>query len=146
MATCTFAARLVIDLAVIVASPTIIDASRQRVTTATEDSARTARVCSLAAGLVEGVLGSVGTYDDTLATTGDQTALEIALRIALHLYLHNYSLIQTGETDVMYQNLLLELNLLNDRRSSAVSPQLGTLDLLTLDRLYPTTPSWNSEV
>lgn len=145
MAACTFSARLVIDLAIVIASPTIIDASRQRVTTATEDTTRTARVCDMAAAKVVSVLGDVGAYDTSDGSIGDLQALDIGLRIAMHLYLHHFSLIQTTETDTMWQNLLDELDGLAARRSAEVPPQLGQLDLTELDRLYPTTPPWSSD-
>lgn len=145
MAVCTFGARLVVDFAVIIADATIIDASRQRVTTATQDSARTARVCTVAAKKVESVLGSVGSYDDADATVGDQDALELGIRVALHLYLHAYSLIQTSETNTLWQDLMKELKELAEKRVSEVQPQFGSPDMSGLDRIYPTDQWDNSE-
>lgn len=145
MATCTFGVRIGVDLAVIIASPTLIDASRQRVTTATEDTTRTARVCVLAAKKVESVLGAVGSYDDADATIGDQDALEIGIRIALHLYLHAYSMVQTAETNALWQDLLKELRELAEKRVAEVTPVYGQPDNTELDALYPTKPLWEAE-
>lgn len=145
MASCTFGARIAVDLAIIIASPTVIDASRQRVTTATEDTTRTARVCVLAAKKVESVLGSVGLYDDADATIGDQDALEIGIRIATHLYLYQHSLIQTPATLELWRGLLSELRELADKRCAEVTPQYGQPDNTELDALYPTKPLWEAE-
>jgi len=95
MATATFAERIALDLALIVANPSMIDFSRQRDATATENTARTTRVCQLAAAKVESRLGAAGSYDDTDATIGNQIWLDFGTRLALLRYSQVYTLTLT---------------------------------------------------
>lgn len=121
MATCTFAARIALDLALVVTSPSMIDFSRQRDATATEDTARTARVCQLAAAKVESRLGSAGSYDDTDATIGDQVFLDFGSRIALLRYSQVYSLVLT-DTGTSYIGTVIEE--LEEYRETLVAEQI----------------------
>lgn len=95
MASATFAERIALDLAILVANSSMIDFSRQRDATATENTARTDRVSQLAAAKVESRLGSAGSYDDTDATIGNQIWLDFGTRIALLRYSQVYSLTLT---------------------------------------------------
>ncbi|MCZ7608501.1 MAG: hypothetical protein M5U25_21150 [Planctomycetota bacterium] len=91
MAACTFAERIALDLAVLVASASIIDLSRQRDATATENTARTTRVCQMAAAKVESRLGSAGSYDTVDGTIGEQIWLDFGVRLALLYYSQVYT-------------------------------------------------------
>lgn len=95
MATATFAERIQDDLAVLISDPTMIDLSRQRNATATEDTTKTIRVAQMAAAKVESRLGSAGSYDDTDGTVGKQIFLDFGVRIALMRYSQVYSLVLT---------------------------------------------------
>ena len=53
MAAATFPERIQDDLAILIAGATVIDLSQQRTATATEDAAKTLRVCEMAAAKIE---------------------------------------------------------------------------------------------
>jgi len=91
MASCTYAERIALDLAVLIASDSMIDLSRQRDATATENTVRTTRVCQMAAAKVESRLGSAGSYDDTDGTIGEQIWLDFGVRMALLYYSQVYT-------------------------------------------------------
>jgi hypothetical protein len=87
MATCTLAQRIGLDLAILVADKTLIDATNQRDTTAVAVlSDRAERISQLAAAKIIGRLGSIGTFDDAdgEAATSEygQEALAIAVEYA----------------------------------------------------------------
>lgn len=107
MAACTFSARIALDLAALVASATMIDLSRQRDATATENTARTTRVAQMAAAKVESRLGSSGSYDDTDGTIGDQIWLDFGVRIAMLYYSQVYTFTLT-DAGVGYVGAVLD--------------------------------------
>ena len=91
MATATFAARLNLDLTILIADQAMIDMSRQQSTTATQDATKTTRVCQMAAAKVESRLGAAGSYDDTDGLIGNQIFLDFGIRIALMYYSQIYT-------------------------------------------------------
>ncbi len=114
MAACTFAQRLVVDLGVLLASATVIDLSRQRDATATENTARTARVAQLAAAKIESRLGSAGAYDDADGTVGDQKWIDLGLRLAVLYYSQIYSLVLTEAGTGYLASVLEELEMYSE--------------------------------
>lgn len=129
MAAATFAERIALDLALLVADATIIDLSRQRDGTAGQLTTRTVRVTEMAAAKVESVLGDVGAYDDTISTQGDQAALDVGIRMALYYYSQIYTLTLTDAGVAALENLLEELDTLAKRRRQAnATPVVDTLD------------------
>lgn len=123
MATATFAERIQDDLAVLIADKTLIDLSRQRDATATQETARTLRVCQMAAAKVESKLGDVGSFDDTDGTIGDQTALDFGVRVAMMLYSQMYSLTLTEAGRDTFVSVMTEIDAEADvRRQEAGTP------------------------
>lgn len=77
----TLAAALQTNLTAVVAAATLTDLSRQRETTAGENTARTAAVCAMAAAKVQAYLGNVDDSDAQAVAWGtDLAALEYAAR------------------------------------------------------------------
>ena len=129
MAVATFAERIQDDLTVLIADQTLIDLSRQRDATATQDVPRTLRVSQMAASKVESVLGDVGSYDDTDGTIGDQQALDYGIRIALLYYSQMYTLTMTDAGQAMQGGVLEELeNLAVQRRQTQGTPVVKNRD------------------
>ena len=145
MAVCTFAARLVIDVSLVLAAETVIDLSRQRDVTATHNTAFTTRVCKMAANKVEAILGDVGSYDDSDITVGDQDALELGLRLAILFYSNTFTLMQTPDNREALRELIDEIKELAAVRVDEVRPQFGEPDTSDVDNIYPGAGSWASE-
>lgn len=135
MATATFAARIALDLAALVASATMIDLSRQRDATATENTARTTRVAQMAAAKVESRLGSAGSYDDTDGTIGDQIWLDLGVRIALLYYSQVYTFTLTEPGRAYVGMVLEELELYRQTLvQEALTSQVARVDNDTLNK------------
>ena len=129
MATVTFPVKIGLDLVLLVADKTLIDMSRQRDSTATELTTRTVRVTEIAAAVVEGKLGDVGSFDDTDQTVGDLSALDLGIRIALLRYSQFYTLTMT-EAGVAFIGLWksdLE-DIAAQRRQEAMTPIVAKVD------------------
>ena len=125
MASVTFSAKIVLDLALLVADQTIIDLSRQRDSTAGQLTTRTVRVSEHAAAAVEAKLGTVGAFDDTDQAIGDLAALDIGTRLALLRYSQVYPLTFTDAGTAMISEIKTELeDLAASRRQEQGTPVL----------------------
>jgi len=135
MATATFAARIALDLAVLLANQAMIDLSRQQDATATENTARTTRVSQMAAAKVESRLGSAGSYDDTDGTIGDQIWLDLGVRIALLYYSQVYTFTLTEPGRDYVGTVLDELELYRQTLvQEALVSQVAKVDNDTLNK------------
>lgn len=144
MAACTFAQRVAVDLGVLLASATVIDLSRQRDTTTTENTARTTRVAQLSAAKIESRLGSAGSYDDTDGTIGDQKWLDLGIRLAMFYYSQVYSLVLTDAGTRYLSSVLEELELFSDvLRQEATLGVVAKVDNDGRDARYPHS-TWGS--
>jgi len=129
MAAITFAERIQDDLALLVADQSLIDLSRQRDATATEDTSRTLRVCQMAAAKLEGILGDAGSYDDTDVTIGDLQMLDLGVRLALRYYASVYSLTLTAEKQGLVEGIMAEAEALaKSRRQANSTPVVSVAD------------------
>lgn len=92
MATQTYQARLIADLALLVSAKKLAnwsnldDIKDESGDPRAENTARTAAVVRQAAAYVEGRLGAAGNYDDGDATVGNQRMVDFGVRYALLLY------------------------------------------------------------
>lgn len=129
MAVATFPERIQDDLTLLVADKTLIDLSNQRDSDTNEDSARTLRVCQMAAANIERKLGDVGLYDDTDGTIGDLEALDLGVRLALYRYATSYTLKLTAAGQEVIGTVLEELeDLAKSRRQENSTPVIGIPD------------------
>jgi hypothetical protein len=129
----TLAAQIQTELALLVASATIIDHSNQRDEDTAEDTARTAAVAAHASAKVEGVLGDG-------ITDSDVQAVDLGTRIALMRYAVVYSETLTLEGVEYIRGVHAELRELRDTRNAAAStPQVTAFDFTDIDKRYPGT-------
>lgn len=144
MATATFAERIQDDLTVLIADATLIDLSRQRDATATQNTARTLRVAQMAAAKIESRLGAAGSYDDTDGTIGNQVFLDFGIRWALMLYSQMYSLALTDAGVVMINMLREEIEELRESLVQEADLGTGIMDNDDLNARYPHS-TWETE-
>lgn len=144
MAAISYAARIQLDFAVLIASATMVDLSRQRDATAGENTVKTTRVSQMAAAKVESRLGPAGQYDDTDGTIGDQIFLDLGLRLALLYYSQFYTLTLTDAGTAAIVSIRTELE--EQRVSMVQEAMLGTsvMDNTKLNDRYPHS-KWGSE-
>jgi len=144
MATATFAERIQDDLALLIADSTLIDLSRQRDATVTQDTDKTLRVCQMAASKVESVLGDAGSYDDADGTIGDQTFLDFGIRMALLYYSQIYTFTLTDKGVASMEFLMAEMeSYAKGLRQEASTPVIDGPDNDKLNLRYPDS-TWDS--
>jgi hypothetical protein len=112
MAAITFAARIVLDLRLLIPEQRVINASRGPDAGTSEVTTRTVAFGEIAAGAWIGKMGSPGAFDDTTATVGDQVARSWGARYAKHLFLQAFDpveYINAEQTEARLMNELEEL-------------------------------------
>lgn len=144
MAVVTFAERIALDLALLIADITIRELSKQRGDPTSEDTSKTTRVSQMAASRVTRRLGDSGSYDDTDATIGDQTFLEFGMRYAIVLYSSTYSFRFSDAARETEKELKLEIEEYRMTLTlEASTPVVKTRDNDDLNRRY--TQDWDSD-
>lgn len=144
MASVTYAERIALDMALVIASETIEDFSRQRDPTNSENTTRTTRVAQMAASKIESRLGSAGLYDDTDATIGNQIFLEFGIRYAILLYSSIYSFVFSSAAGDTLTALKAEIEEYRATLIVAAStPVIGIRDNDDLNAPY--VDDWESE-
>lgn len=112
------------------ANPTIVDLSRQRSSSGTEDTAKTTAAAENAAAEVEGILG------DGL-TDADKQAVAIGTRLALLQYSTVWSL-QLGDAGHKFIGAAMkDLEKLATRRALEVDWSATDHDYANLDKRFP---------
>lgn len=125
----TLSQRVYLDLAVLVSGSSLIDLSRQRDVTTSQDIIKTSRVCDMAAGKVESVLGVAGVYGSHDLTIGDYSFLDFGIRLALLYYSQVYSFTLSDKGTGSMESLLAEVQqYAKGLRQEASTPALSTQD------------------
>ena len=127
---------MVLDLTILLSSASLVDLTNQRDADAATNATLLSRVCDMSVAKVESVLGTVGGYDDTDLTVGDQPALELGIRLAMHYLRSTFTL--TGTNPEEWAALLSELEILATRRRRENStPVLSKPDNTPLNTRHP---------
>lgn len=127
MATATFAARIQLDLVILISAPSLIDLTNQRDLDTVTNTVLLGRVCQMAAAKIGSKLGDVGDYDDTDGTIGDQEALDLGIRLALHYLTNVYTLTQTQESLTAQKAIFDELDYLAKSRRQEYTLEVNNL-------------------
>ena len=144
MAVATYAERIALDLAILISNDTLIDLSRQRDATATENTARTTRVSQMAAAKIESRLGAAGNYDTTDTTVGKQIFIEFGVRYAILLYSSIYTFTFSDSAKTTLDDLKAEIEEYRGTLiTNASTPVVGTRDNDDLNNRY--TNDWETE-
>lgn len=139
----SLAAAIEVKLRLVLDGQTIIDLSRNRDTTATENTARTAAVALMAADDVQAVLGDE-------VDGNDYPAVALATRLAALHWSQLYNMVLTPEGLAWLQGVENKLEVLRSRRMrAAVGPTEPAENdrnleyIRELDALYPTPLPWD---